>query len=126
MCATSLREFVGRRSDNRFPFRINRPRFIWSRRLQMNPALELVGSRPAACPLFLVRPRRTRARDAADRAVADVMQRVVRNLVRADVCPDPLLVPIGEGVDLPDVVTARPLDLRRVRTARRLVAPDPG
>ena len=43
-----------------------------------------------------------------------------------DVGPDALLVPVGERVQLPDLVALRPLHLRRGRAARRLVAADPG
>src|SRR5215212_4568952 len=96
MWATSLRELARRRLVNRFPFRINRRRFGWSRKLRMNPALELVGAGPAAGPLLLVGARRPRAWNAADRAVADAVQRVVWDLVHGDVRPHSLLVPVGE------------------------------
>ena len=66
------------------------------------------------------------ARDAADRRIARVVQRVVRDLVDVDVRPDALRVPVRERVDLPDAVALRPLDLRRRRAARRLVAADAG
>src|SRR6266498_1361337 len=91
----------------------------------MKAALELVGAGPAACALLLVRGRRPGAGDASDRAVAGLVQRVVGNLVDPDVGPDPLLVPVGERVQLPDAVALRPLHLRRGRAARGLVAPDP-
>ena len=66
-------------------------------------------SRPSglrAPPLGGGRPR---AGDAADRAVARLVQRVVGNLVDVDVGPDALLVPVGERVDLPDAVALGPL-----------------
>src|SRR5438034_6685678 len=87
----------------------------------MDAAFELVRARPAAGALLLVRARRAGARDAADRAVAGVVERVVRNLVDLDVGPDPLLVPVGERVHLVNAVALGPLDLRRPRAARRLV-----
>src|SRR3954453_16494180 len=92
----------------------------------MNAAFELVGARPAACALLLLRGRRPRARDAPDRAEADVVERVVGNLVDRDVGPDALLVPVGPGMQLPGLVALRPLHLRGGRAARRLVAADSG
>src|SRR6476660_9333253 len=95
----------------------------------VDAALELVGAGPAACALLLVWRRRAGARDAADRAVARLVQRVEGNLVDLDVGPDALLVPVGERMHLPDAVALRPLQLRRLGAARRLVtadARDPG
>src|SRR5579885_3162091 len=92
----------------------------------VDAALELVRVGPAACALLLVRRRRPRAGDAADRAVAGVVERVVRDLVDDDVRPDALLVPVGDRVELPDAVALRPLQLRRPGAARRLVAADAG
>src|SRR6476469_4357991 len=71
----------------------------------MYAALELVGAGPAACALLFLRARRAGARDAADRAVPGLVQRVVGNLVDVDVRPDALLVPIRERVELPGAVT---------------------
>src|SRR5919198_1443229 len=95
-------------------------------RIDVYPALELVGAGPAAGALLLARCDRTRARNAADRAVARVVQRVVRNLIDGDVGPDALLAPVGERVHLPDAVALRPLELRCGCSARRLVSADPG
>src|ERR1044072_3549812 len=92
----------------------------------MDAAVELVGAEPAACALLLLRRRRPGAGNAADRPVAGLVQRVERNFIDSDVGPDALLVPVGEGVQLPDLVLLRPLDLRRVGAARRLVAADAG
>src|SRR3954452_5487541 len=92
----------------------------------MDATFELVGARPAAGALLFLRGRRPRARDAPDRAEADVVERVVGNLVDLDVGPDPLLVPVGERVQLPGLVALRPLHLRRGRAAGRLVAADAG
>src|SRR3954451_21423780 len=90
----------------------------------MDPALELVGAGPAARALFLVRRDRAGARDAPDRPEADIVERVVGNLVDVDVGPHAFLVPVREGVQLPDVVALRPLHLRGRRAARRLAAAD--
>ena len=90
----------------------------------MNPALELVGAGPPARALLFVLGDRPGAGNAADRAVARLVQRVVGNLVHLDVRPDALLVPVRERMHLPDVVALRPLELRRLGPARRLVAAD--
>src|SRR5262245_18878883 len=90
----------------------------------MDPALELVGAGPAARALLFVLGDRPGAGDAADRAVARLVQRVEGNLVHLDVGPDALLVPVRERVHLPDAVALRPLQLRRLGAARRLVAAD--
>src|SRR6266487_3083955 len=90
----------------------------------MDAALELVGAGPAAGALLLLRRDRLGAGDAADRPEADVVQRVVGNVVDVDEGPDALLVPVGERVQLPDLVALGPLHLRGVGAARGLVAPD--
>src|SRR5439155_21933561 len=82
------------------------------------------GSGPPACALLLVRRDRAGTGDAADRPVAGLVQRVVRDLVDLDVGPDALLVPVRERMELPDLEAVRPLDLRRLGPARRLVAAD--
>src|SRR5712691_10807540 len=92
----------------------------------MDAALELVRVSPASCPFVLVLPDGTRARDAADRRKARVVQRVVRNLVHVDVRLDALRVPVHDGVDLPDAVAVRPLDALRVGTCQGLLAANAG
>src|SRR5436189_6091060 len=92
----------------------------------VNATFELVRAGPAASALLLVGRGRPGAGNAADRAIARLVQRVVRNLVDLDVGPDALLVPVGERVELPDAVAVRPLQLRRRRAARRLVSADAG
>src|SRR5512132_1530724 len=90
----------------------------------MNPALELVGTGPPARALLFVLGDRPGTGNAADRAVTRLMERVVGNLVDLDVRPDALLVPVRERMHLPDAVALRPLELRRLGPARRLVAAD--
>src|SRR5215217_148839 len=92
----------------------------------MDAAFELVRAGPAPRALLLVETGRARARNAADRTVSNVVQRVVGNLVDLDVRPDPLLVPVGEGMDLPDAVAVGPLHLGRIGAAGRLVSADAG
>src|SRR5439155_16924652 len=94
--------------------------------VDVDAALELVAPGPAPRALVLARLDGTRARDAADRRVARVVQRVVRNLVDVDVRLDALRVPVDERLHLPDAVALRPLDLLRVRARRRLLPADAG
>src|SRR5215211_818060 len=92
----------------------------------MDAALELPRARPAPGALVLARADRTGARDAADRGVARVVQRVVRNLVDREVRRDALGVPVDERLDLPDVVALGVLDLLGVRARGGLLAADAG
>src|SRR4029450_4713445 len=95
---------------------------LLQRGLFVNPALELVGTGPPARALLFILRNRPGAGNAADRAVTRLVERVVGNLVDRDVRPDALLVPVRERVHLPDAVALRPLELRRLGPARRLVA----
>src|SRR5947209_1555243 len=62
--------------------------------IAMNAALELVRARPASRAFVLACEDGSRARDAADRRIARVVQRVVRNLVYVDVGLDAFGVPV--------------------------------
>src|ERR687895_1758959 len=84
------------------------------RGVDVDAALELPGPGPAAGALVLALTDGTRARDASDRRVAAVVQRVVRDLVHVDVGVDALRVPVHERLHLPDAVALRPLELLRV------------
>src|SRR3954465_11416972 len=64
----------------------------------VQPALSLVGVRPAT---LAPGARRQRAVRAADRRVAAVVQRVVRHVVAGDVVPHVAVGPVGERVGLP-------------------------
>src|SRR5437763_4159848 len=101
-------------------------RLLDQRCVDVDAALELVGAGPAARALVLALADRTGARDAADRRVAAVVQRVVRNLVDVDVGVDALGAPVCERLDLPDGVALAPLDLLRARSRGALLAPDSG
>src|SRR5690242_18458904 len=101
-------------------------RLLDQRCVDVDAALELVAPGPAPCALVLAGLHGTGARDAADRRIPGVVQRVVRNLVHADVGLDSLRVPVDEGLHLPDAVALRPLDLLRGGAGRRLLAPDAG
>src|SRR5262249_17851908 len=70
---------------------------------------------------------RARTRRAADRGVALVVERVIRDVAVADVVPDLVLRPFGERVELHDrAVVVVDLDLADVRAARPLVAAEAG
>src|SRR5919197_1453495 len=99
-------------------------RLLDQRRVDVNAALELPRSGPAAGPLVLSRVHRSRARNAADRRIAGVVQRVVRDLVHVDVGLNALRVPVDERLDLPDAEALRPLDLLRAGPRRALLAAD--
>src|SRR5919199_3634210 len=95
-------------------------------RVDVDAALELLRAGPAARALVLAGADRPCAGNAADRRVAAVVQRVVRDLVDVDVGLHALRVPVDERLDLPDAVALRPLDALRVGTRERLLAADAG
>src|SRR2546421_5037386 len=68
------------------------------RGVDVDAALELVRAGPAPGALGLAGDDRPRAGDAADRRVAPVVQRVVRNLVHVDVGLHALRVPVDDGL----------------------------
>src|SRR5438132_14236437 len=82
---------------------------------------------PAACPFVLAWRGRASARSAADRGVSTVVERVVRELVVADVVPDVCLRPGRQRSDLGDslVFWIEGNDLG-VRPSRRLLAAQAG
>src|SRR4051812_31827218 len=81
---------------------------------------------PAAGAARLAGLDRPRARGAADRGEAAVVQRVVGHVAFAHVVPDVLLVPFGQRIELDDrAVVVVDLDLADVRAARPLVAAQP-
>src|ERR671934_784509 len=90
--------------------------------VDVNAAFELLGAGPPAGPLALPRLHGPRARDAPDRRVPGVVQRVVRDLVDVDVGLDVLRVPVDERLDLPHAVPLAPLDSARRGPGRRLLA----
>src|SRR5207237_1581057 len=94
--------------------------------VDVNAAFELVGAGQPARSLALTRLHGPRARDAPDRRVPGVVQRVVRDLVDVDVGLDALRVPVDERLDLPDAVPLAPLDAARTGPGRRLLAADAG
>src|SRR5947209_8724982 len=83
--------------------------------LSVQAALQPIAARPAA--LSAVRGG-ARARHAADRRVAAVVQRVVRDVVARDVAPDVALRPVGERIRLEQLVPIVPFELARMRAGR--------
>src|SRR2546421_11062007 len=94
--------------------------------VDVNAAFELLGAGPPARSLALPRLHGPRARDAPDRRVPGVVQRVVRDLVDVDVRLHALRVPVDERLDLPDAVPLAPLDAARAGPRGRLLAADAG
>src|SRR5438445_6802022 len=90
----------------------------------VNPAFDLVATGPTPGALVFIPNDRARARHTADRRVARVVQRVVRNLVDVDVGLDALRVPVDDRLHLPDAVALRPLHAPRVLPRQRLLAAD--
>src|SRR4051794_24804134 len=88
----------------------------------MQAAFGLVLARPAAVAAV---PGQ-RAGSAADRLVAPVVKRMVREIVLVDVRPDVAAGPRGERVELPDAASLVPLDRLGVGSGGRLLAPDAG
>src|SRR4051794_8329018 len=75
----------------------------------VEPAFRLLGVGPAAASTV----GRKRAVGAADRLVAAIVKRVVRQLVLVDVGPHLRLAPVGERVGLPQAVALVERELRR-------------
>src|SRR6266508_6213390 len=74
-------------------------------------ALGLLGARPAASAGVLARCRLPGAVGAADRGIALIVERVVGDVVLADVVPDLLLRPVGERVEFPQAEALVPGEL---------------
>src|SRR3954469_3078665 len=100
------------------------------RRLQpralVDPALGLCGARPAAVAQVAARADRLRAVGAADRRIAAIVERVVREVVLTDVVPDVALGPVRERVQLPEVEPLVPAELRRFGTSAGVCPTDAG
>src|SRR3954469_21244406 len=88
----------------------------------VQPALGLVGPGPAA----LAAAARQRARRAADRLVAAVVQDVVGQVALVDATEEIALGPLDERVELPDPAALVELDGLGVRARRTLLAADAG
>src|SRR4051794_8113665 len=91
-------------------------------RLSVQPALDLVGPRPAS----VTPPCRRRAVRATYRRVAAVVEGVVGDVVAGDVVPHVALAPVRERVRLPQAVLVVPVELGGVGPAGGLLAPQAG
>ena len=98
------RRRLGRRTARRRPRRAPSSAPSSRARVEVDPALALLGLLPPPAPgaLVLAGLDRPGARRAADRRVAAVVEGVVGQVVLADVGPDPVARPVGERRDLPD------------------------
>ena len=89
----------------------------------MEAALDLSGAPPPSRPLVgRVAVHRTGARNAPDRRIAVVVQRVVRNAMPPDVAPDVAARPVGKGLNLDDAAAFVQLDFACILTRCRLFA----
>ena len=82
--------------------------------LPVDAALGAVGPGPAARALARALERDRGAGHASDRGIALIVKRVVGHVVVLDVAPDLLLVPVGQGVQLPEAEPLVPTELGRV------------
>src|ERR1700728_481568 len=78
------------------------------------------------CPAALAPGAWPRARRAADRLVALVVQRVVGQVTLVDTPPQVLVGPVGERVVLPQSALLVAFDQLRLRPRRALLAADAG
>ena len=92
----------------------------------VDPALGLFETRPAAGARRAARPDRLGAVGAADRGVALIVQRVVREVVLMDVVPDVALGPVRERVQLPEPEALVPAELRGLGATAGVLAADAG
>src|SRR2546421_1984564 len=90
--------------------------------LSVQAALGPVLPRPAA----LAAGAGIRARRAADRLVATVVQRVVGQVVLRDEAPYVAVAPVGQRIELPEAVGLVPFELGGVRAGGRLLAAQSG
>src|SRR5438874_1359663 len=79
-------------------------RLLDQRCVDVDAALELVRAGPASRALVLAADDGTRARNAADRGIPLIVERVVRNLVHVNVGLHALGVPVDDRLHLPDPV----------------------
>src|SRR5579875_2662771 len=103
-----------------------RPRTFRRRRdrgaSEVDAALGLV----LASPTALAAVAGLGARGAPDRAVAPIVERVIRKVVAVDVAPDVMLRPVRQWIDFPDPAPLVHLQLGRVGARVRLLPTNPG
>src|SRR6185436_19673726 len=84
----------------------------------VDPALGLFEARPAAVARAAALLDRFGAVGAADRRVAAIVERVVREVVLMDVVPDVALGPVRKRVELPELEALVPTELRGLGATR--------
>src|SRR5438105_9551166 len=94
--------------------------------IDVDAALQLVRAGPASRALVLAAGDGACTGNAADRGIALIVKRVVRNLVDIDVGLDALRVPVDDRLHLPDAVALGPLDLLCGRARQSLLTADTG
>src|SRR5438045_3182882 len=92
--------------------------------LSVQAALRLLESGPPSSTSVFSRPNCPRAMRAANAGETDIMQRIVRNVVREDVIPNILRGPVGNRIDLHQLEFRVPFNLACARTRRSLIAAD--
>ena len=63
---------------------------------------------------------------AANARIVEIMQRIVRNIVLADVCPNLIACPVNNWIDFDELELGIPFDFARLRARSGLIAPDRG
>src|ERR1035437_6340348 len=120
-CASRLRYVRPNRS------RRPRSRCASSRNMETAFAGAFLLPPPPARPGIVAWRDRTGARRAADRRIARVVQRVVRDSLGVDVRPDVVAAPVGKRHSLPDEpVLEVHAELWHRPPIRRLIAPQAG
>ena len=92
----------------------------------MQAALGLAAVLPATRARIFTGKDRRRAVGATNAGIVPVMQRVVRNLVNADIGPNILAFPSRQGVYFQKPELAIPFDQSCSGSRRGLITPDPG
>ena len=90
----------------------------------MQAALLLRNTGPAAGSRIFSWMDGSCAVSAANARVIEIMQRIVGDIVLADVCPDFIDCPVNNWVDLDDLELGVPFDFARLRTSSSLISPD--
>src|SRR5215472_6970604 len=88
----------------------------------MQAAFVLGESRPASAALIFSRQDGAGAILATNTGIAAIVQRVIGNVVIADVAPHLCGVPVGDRVNFDDVEFRVPADLKSASTVRSLIA----
>src|SRR5262245_14726291 len=81
---------------------------------------------PASSAMVLPRLHRTSAGRAADAGVTQIIERMVRHVVRTDIIPHLIFSPVGQGVDLHNAAMVMvEFDFANVGAGGPLIATEP-